>query len=193
MYPHIPQCVFTDMITGLRIPCLSNPDGFSKRDCKFLRRGECFEPRPTTWDDLGDWEPSSKICAAATQLKPSEVAWQSFVLGAAIDGVPSSRLRCLVIHCILNENTEDVIFETSRTSSSTFEKANDHKSEMRYRLVNRMVHLGRKDRIPGLEWGLARTLLIILSGPRPRTRAASEPPCSPERTSKRRILSQGSY
>lgn len=158
----------------------------------------------------------------ASQLKPSEVAWQSFVLGAAVDGVPSSRIRCLVMHCIVNENTKDVIFETSRTSSSTLRKTNnhkeytnvderfyallgsvlgksavhmllDHKSEIGYRLVERVVLLGREDLVPGLQWEQARTLFIILSEPRPRKRAASELPYSVERSPKRRRLSHGGY
>ena len=56
------------------------------------------------------------------RLKPSEIAGQSFLLGARRDGVRPSRLRCVVLYHIVNPNTKNVIYETSRRSTSTVEK-----------------------------------------------------------------------
>ncbi len=61
------------------------------------------------------------------RLHPSEIAWQSFMLGAIADRVPSSAMRFIAIHCILNENTQDTIFETTRRSTSTHEREDGHK------------------------------------------------------------------
>lgn len=152
------------------------------------------------------------------QLKSSEVAWQSFLLGALQDGVQPWRLRCVVMQFIINENTKDVVFETTRASTSTLEKENghkeftdiddgfyallgsvlgklamhmllDHKAETGYRSVDRIVLLGNDKLVAGRDWELARTFLILLSEPRRCRRAASAPPCSPERRTRPRRLS----
>lgn len=86
----------------------------------------------------------------------------------------------MVVSHILNENTKDVIFETIRVSTSTLEKHHghreftdtddgfyallgsvlgklamhmllDHKAEIDYRSVDRVVLFGREDLFPGEE------------------------------------------
>ena len=152
------------------------------------------------------------------RLKPSEIAWQSFLLGAERDNVRPSRLRCMVLYHIVNYNTKKVIYETIRRSTSTVEKTFgykeytdlddgfyallgsvlgksmmhmllDHKAEMGYRSVDRIVLLGKKGLDPAQQWELARSFLIVLSEPRSPKRASSDPPCSLERSTKRRRLS----
>lgn len=154
------------------------------------------------------------------QLRPSEIAWQSFVLGAIKDGVRPSRLKNIVMNFVLNENTQHVIFETARTSTSTLTGTNgyreftdkddgfrahlgsvlgklamhmllDHKAEIDYRTVDRVLLLARDDLVPSKERELARTFGILLSGPKPlEKRAKSESPRSPvPRSTKRRRLS----
>lgn len=46
----------------------------------------------------------------ANRLRPSEVGWQSRLVGASGDRVRPSRLRCIVMHFILNENTTGTYF-----------------------------------------------------------------------------------
>ena len=53
------------------------------------------------------------------RFNPSEMAWQSFLLGAERDRVKPSRLRYIVVSHIINEDTKAVIFETTRVSIST--------------------------------------------------------------------------
>ena len=50
------------------------------------------------------------------RFNASEMAWQSFLLGVEQDGVQPSRLRCIVISHIINENTKNVIFEIFETT-----------------------------------------------------------------------------
>ena len=52
------------------------------------------------------------------RFNPSEIAWQSFLLEAEQDGVLHSRLRCIVISHVINDNTRDTIFETTRASTT---------------------------------------------------------------------------
>ena len=152
------------------------------------------------------------------RLEPSEIAWQSFLVRAERDSVRSSRLRCMVLYHIVNFNTKKVIYETMRRSTSTVDKnfgykeytnlddgfyallgsvlgksmmhmLLDHKAEMGYRSVDRVVLLGKRGFDPANEWGPARSFLIVLSEPRSRKRASSDPPRSVERSPKRRRLS----
>lgn len=155
---------------------------------------------------------------AARQLRPSETAWQSFLRIASLDGVGPSKLRCIVLSFVLNENTKAVIFEGGRRSTSTFQKTLgykeytdlddgfyallgsalgkmmvnmllDHKAEIGYRSVDRVVLLSKEGLVSDNQWGPTRSFLIVLSEPRERKRAASEPPRSPERSIKRRRMS----
>lgn len=150
--------------------------------------------------------------------KPSEIAWQSCSLEAERDSVRPSRIRCIVLYHIVNYNTKKVIYETIRRSTSTVEKPNgykeytdlddgfyallgsvlgksimhmllDHKAEMGYRSIDRVVLLGKKGLDPAQQWELARSFLIVLSEPRSPKRASSDPPCSPDKSTKRRRLS----
>ena len=133
------------------------------------------------------------------RFNPSELAWQSYVLGAEEDSVLPSRLRCIIISHVINVNTRDIIVETSRVATSLpaenhghqeFTKEDpgfhallgsilgksvlhmllDHKAEIGYRCVDRVVLVGKKD----LQPGQARSFIIVLSEPRPRKRASSE-------------------
>ena len=132
-------------------------------------------------------------------FKPSELAWQSFLLGAEQDGVLPTSLRNIVVSHVVNENTRHVILETTRNSTSLLSKDHghqeftqvddgfhallgsilgksvlhmllDHKAEIGYRCVDRIILVGKKD----LQPGQARSFIIVLSEPRPRKRAASE-------------------
>ena len=132
-------------------------------------------------------------------FKPSELAWQSFLLGAEQDGVLPTSLRNIVVSHVVNENTRDVILETTRDSTSLLSKDHghqeftqvddgfhalpasvlgksvlhmllDHKAEIGYRCVDRVILVGKKDVQPDQ----ARSFIIVLSEPRPRKRAASE-------------------
>ena len=152
------------------------------------------------------------------RLKPSEITWQSFLLGAQRGSVRPSRLRCMVLYHILNYNTKNVIYETICRSTSTLEKSSgyreytdlddgvyallgsvlgksimhmllDHKAEIGYRSVDRVVLLSKNGLGPVPQWELARSFLIVLSEPRSPKRPASDPPYSPERSPKRRRLS----
>ena len=60
---------------------------------------------------------------AARQLRPSETAWQSCLRIASLDGVRASKLRCIVLSFVVNENTKAIIFEADRRSTSTFQKS----------------------------------------------------------------------
>ena len=113
---------------------------------------------------------------------------------------------------IVNDNTKNVIFETVRVSNSTLSGNHghkeyievddgfyallgsvpgklamrmllDHKAEVVYRLVDRVILVGQNDPDPGK----ARSFLIQLSEPRSRKRAASDYPTLP--STKRRRLS----
>ena len=146
------------------------------------------------------------------RFNPSEMAWQSFLLGVEQDGVQPSRLRCIVISHIVNDNTKNVILETTRVSTSTrlrdhdhkeFTEVDDgfyallgsvlgklavhmlldHKAETGYRSVDRVILVGKKD----LDPEKARSFLIFLSEPRPRKRAATDASSLP--SIKRRRLS----
>lgn len=146
------------------------------------------------------------------RFNPSEIAWQSFLLGVEQDGVQASRLRCIIMSHIVNDNTKNVIFETVRVSNSTLSGNHghkeyievddgfyallgsvlgklamhmllDHKAEVGYRLVDRVILVGQKHPDPGK----ARSFLIQLSEPRSRKRAASDYPTLP--STKRRRLS----
>ena len=152
------------------------------------------------------------------RLKPSEVAWQWFLLGAERDRVRPARLQCIVLYHIVNFDTKKVIYETIRSSTSTFEKdfgykeytdlddgfyallgsvlgksmmqmLLDHKAEMGYRSVDRVILLGKRGIDPAEQWDLARNFLIVFSEPRSPMRASSAPPCSRERSIERRRLS----
>ena len=152
------------------------------------------------------------------RLRPTEIAWQSFVHGAERDGVRPSRLRCMVLYHIVNDDTKRLICETIRRSTSTVEKdfgykestdldegfyallgsvlgksmmhmLLDHKAEMGYRCVDRVVLLGKQGLDPAEPWQLSRSLVIVLSEPRSPKRASSDPPPSVERMMKRRKLS----
>ena len=132
-------------------------------------------------------------------FKPSELAWQSFLLGAEQDGVLPTSLRDIVVSHVVNENTRDVILETTRVSTSLLSKDHghqeftqvddgfhallgsvlgksvlhmllDHKAEIGYRCVDRVILVGKKD----LQPDQARSFIVVLSEPRPRKRAASE-------------------
>ena len=65
----------------------------------------------------------------------------------------------------------------------------DHKAEIGYRSIDRVVLCGKNGLDSNKSWELARSFLIILSEPRSPKRASSEPPDSPERSTKRRRLS----
>ena len=145
------------------------------------------------------------------KIRPSEISWQSFMLGADKDNVGPSRLRCIVMSHIINEDTTDVIFQTIRSSSTTLEMEDghkeytetddgfyaflgsqlgnlavnmimDHKASIRYRYVDRIVLFGKEGLIPGSEWSSARTFLMVLSEPRSPKRASSAPPDLPSTT-----------
>ena len=60
------------------------------------------------------------------RFDPSEMAWQSFLLGAEQDSVLPSRLRCIVILHVINDNTKNVIFETTRVSTSLLSEDHGH-------------------------------------------------------------------
>lgn len=47
---------------------------------------------------------------AANRLRASEVGWQSRLLGASGAGVRPSRLRCIAVSHIINENTTRYVF-----------------------------------------------------------------------------------
>ena len=129
----------------------------------------------------------------------SEMAWQSFLLGAEQDSVLPSRLRSILVSHVVNENTKNVILETTRVSTSLLfedyghqeftEKDDgfyallgsvlgesvihmllDHKAELGSRCVDRVILIGKVD----LQPGQARSFVIVLSEPRPRKRAASD-------------------
>ena len=55
-------------------------------------------------------------------FKPSELAWQSYLLGAEEDGVLPTSLRHIIVSHVVNENTKNVILETIRVSSSLLSK-----------------------------------------------------------------------
>ena len=143
------------------------------------------------------------------RFNPLEMAGQSFLLGVEQDNVQPSRLRCIVISHIINDNTKNVIFETTRVSTSTLSGDHghkeftevddgfyallgsvlgksamhmllDHKAEIGYRSVDRVILVGQGN-------GKARSFLILLSELRPRKRAASDLPYLP--STKRRRLS----
>lgn len=59
----------------------------------------------------------------------------------------------------------------------------DHKLAISYKMVDRVVLLGRD--IPDQRWDLARTFLLLLSEPRSRKRASTQIP-GPEPERKRR-------
>ena len=61
------------------------------------------------------------------RFNASEMAWQAFLLGAEQDGVQPSRLRSIIISHVVNDNTKNVILETTRVSTSTLSKDYDHK------------------------------------------------------------------
>ena len=138
------------------------------------------------------------------RFNPSEMAWQSSLLGIEQDGVQLSTLRCIVVSHIVNDNTKNGISETTRVSTSTLSKEHghkeftevddgfyallgsvlgkmamhmllDHKAEMRYRSVDRLVLVVKKN----LDPSNARSFVILLSDPRPRKRAATDVPCEP--------------
>ena len=139
------------------------------------------------------------------------------MLGVIQDHVRPSSLRCVVLYHILNENTQDVIFEGTRVSTSTLDKLDghkeytetddgfyallgsilgnyvvnmllDHKAEIEYKYVDRIVLFGKKNMAVGREWESARSVMILLSEPRSRKRAATAPPEIPSSSTKRRRL-----
>ena len=151
------------------------------------------------------------------RFNPSEMAWQSFLLGAEQDSVQPSRLRCIVMSPIVNDKTKNVIFETTRASTLTLSGDHghkeftqvddgfyallgsvlgklamhmllDHKAEVAYRSVDRVILVGQKD----LDPSKARSFLILLSEPRPRKRAASDLPFLPS-TKRRRLSNSVEY
>lgn len=110
---------------------------------------------------------------ATRQLRLSETAWQSFLRIASLDGVRPFKLRCIILSFVLNENTKAAIFESGRRSTSTFQKTLgykeytdledgfntlldsalgkmmvnmllDHKAEIGYRSVDRVVLLSKE-------------------------------------------------
>ena len=140
------------------------------------------------------------------------MAWQSFLLRVEQDSVQPSTLRYIVMSHIFNDNTKNVISETTRVSTSTLSKDHghkdftkvddgfyallgsvlgklamhmllDHKAEMKYRSVDRVVLVGKKNLHPSN----ARLFVILLSDSRSRKRAATDVPCEP--SVKRRRLS----
>ena len=64
---------------------------------------------------------------AARQFRPSETAWQSFLRIVSLDGVRPSKLRCIVLGFVVNENTKAIIFKAGRRSTSTFQKTLGYK------------------------------------------------------------------
>ena len=57
----------------------------------------------------------------------SEIGWQSFLIGAVKVGTRPSKLRGIAMFHIINENTQDVIFESIRRSTATIEMKYGHK------------------------------------------------------------------
>jgi hypothetical protein len=127
------------------------------------------------------------------QLWPSEILWQSYMVAVQKKGLTASALRAIVRLVVINENSQNIIWEASRRSQSTREGPNgyreytifdeayfallgstnggsairmliDHKVDTNYRTVERVVVLEKKDLEP--DKPESRSLMILLSGPR---------------------------
>lgn len=119
------------------------------------------------------------------RLWPSEVGWQSFCIAAARDKVPQNKLRTIIMHFVVEKQTRMVIFEAARNSSFTQSGADgyrvytehdngffailgsvlgssavrilsDHKRDIGYRTVERIVVFGKTDE--GEDYDKAKSL-----------------------------------
>ena len=133
--------------------------------------------------------------AEGMRLHPSEVGWQSFLMATNEDRVSSTKLRAIIQHCIVNTPTKKVIYEVARSSActrsgpdgyleyteldngffailgsvlgtSTMHMLIDHKSQIGYRTVEKVVVFGYRKSGATLEHEKARTVMIVLSDPR---------------------------
>lgn len=128
------------------------------------------------------------------RLWPSEVGWQSFANTTTADAVSMSELRGIIQYHIIREATKDVIFHVLRSSTFLLEKSDgyreytnrdsgffaimgsvlgsssmrvfiDHKSQIGYRTVEKVIVFGLENAV----YENARNIMIVLSDRRLRS------------------------
>ena len=131
----------------------------------------------------------------ALRLFPSEVAWRSWLSAAARDETSPSSLRFIVRDSIKNKATRMVIWHSARWSNcsesdskgyrvytkyhsgffallgsingaSTMRMLLDHKAEIGFRTVDRMVVFAEDEDDHTTQFGKLRSFMIVLSDPR---------------------------
>ena len=129
------------------------------------------------------------------RLHPSEVGWQSFLMATRKEIVSPRKLRAIIQYFIVNKPTKSVIFEVLRNSTvtrsgpngyreyseldngffallgsllgtSTMRMLLDHKAQIGYKTIEKVVLLEDSESLP--EDGLlkSRTMMLILSDER---------------------------